>query len=460
MYKKMKLLCIFLISVTLALLCSSSYIDKPKNHPFRLAILMAWIGTGHIPKSAKFFMSSVVANSELVDLLLFHESNRHLLDFVGSKSSNIHVIDLGYGGFSRLCATKMGGKLQLNNESITELEQVMGKVFSARPKWTLEVRPAFGSIFEDYLHGYTHWLYMDMDEVLGDLPAWMELEELTEFHVVTLSTGDSKRIYVRGPFTMVNTTHEFPSLIWTKCSYLDRNNILNYYRFKAYNCIGDRNSAAARRHIVKASSWSCTLTPDEAEFSERVISEPKIRLKIASKSMADPAANRMSDVRVHQIFWIDGAIRFCALNTVCDPTRPSPFRRRMLNIEGTDSISMPLSVDPSFPGMRIKRGERKRVLLPRKDRGGCNMDWTQGWGRCLQTRDTRFDLYLIEKFWFKQEFAFAEDEQQSVVGERAIVHFRSWKFGWDSQLNQDDIPDPPENGGGHFVFQRQKINKL
>lgn len=453
---------VFLLLLLTVIVVSTTSIDVQKrNHPFRVAILMAWIGTGHIPKSARFFFSSVAANSELMELLLFHEANDHIVDFVNENNyPNVRIIDLGVGGFSTLSATKMGNKVGLSDAETSELEVLMKKVFGAWPKWTLEIRPAFGSIFEDYLHEYTHWIYMDMDEVLGDMPAWLEMEEFMEFHVVTLSTGDSKRIYVRGPFTMFNTTHEFPSLIWTKCSYMNHENLLRYFRFKAENCVGGRNHMAAHRKAIKESDWDCTLTPDEAEFSERVISVPDIRLKISSKSLADPAANRVSDVRVHQIFWIDGAIRFCTNDGICDPTRPSPFRRRMLNIEGRDSISMPLSVDPTFPGMRLKKGKRKRVLLPRKDNGGCNMSWTQGWGRCLQTKETRFDLYLIDKFWFKQDFAFAEDEQQSAVGERAIVHFRSWKFGWGGNLNPQSIPEPPMEGGGQFVFQRKQIQSL
>jgi len=447
--------------MSLLFLCLYGACCLAEPQPFRIAVLMAWIGSGHIPKSAKFFFASVAANRELIDLLLFHESNQNLIEFLSQNTyPNVRVIDLGSGGFSTLSAQKMGTKLGLHDQATAELEQLMRTVFKAWPKWTLEIRPAFGSIFEDYLPGYSHWLYMDMDEVLGDLPAWIELEELMEFHIVTLSTGDSRRIYVRGPFTMFNTTHEFPSLIWTECSYMSSDTIMDYFRFKAKYCVGDRNSLAANHRTIKKSNWDCTLTPDEAEFSERVIRVPNLRLKISSKSMADPAANRLSDVRVHNIFWIDGAVRFCTSNTACDPTRPSAFRRRMLNIEGTDSVRMPLSVDPSFPGMRIKRGKRKRVLLPRKDHGGCNMAWTQGWGRCLQTRESRFDLYLIDKFWFKQEFAFPEDEQQSAVGERMIVHFRTWKFGWSGQLSEADIPEPPLEGGGRYMFEKNEIHSL
>ena len=456
-----KLLHIMLLFILLLLYTTDATQWSHKKPPFRIAVVMGWIGGGNIPASGKYFFSSVAANSNILDLLLFHEDNQHLVDFMSKDSySNIHVYDLGHNGFSTLSAQKMGSKLSLSSNDISELAHHMATIYRVQPKWTLEIRPAFGSIFEDYLTDYTHWLYMDMDEILGDIPAWLEMEELTDFHMVTLATGDSHRVYMRGPFTMINTTHEFPSLIWKKCSYLSSENIMNYFRFKTENCIGTKEHITSRSHIVKNSEWNCGLIPDEAEFSERVINTPSIRLKIASKSLADPAANRVTDIRPDEIFWIDGAVRFCTNKRSCDPTRPSPFRRRMLSLERRREITMPLSVDLDFPGMRIKKGERTRVLKPRLDGGACQMAWTRPWGRCLRTNDRRFDLYLIDKFWWKQDFAFAEEEQQSAVSERMIVHFRSWKHKW-SRLNRDNlVPKPSPLGGGRYIFSSKSINTL
>lgn len=432
--------------------CFGSHTEQPKP-PFRIALLVAWIGNGHIPASSRYFFSSVAANSNLLDLLLFHENNDYLNRVIrGDSYPNVKVYDLGEKGFSKLAAASMGSKLELHSEDITELTELMATVYRAQSKWSLEIRPAFGTIFESYMSGYTHWLYMDVDEILGDFPAWLEMEELTDFHIVTLATGDSHRVYMRGPFTLFNRTHEFPSLIWRRCGYLSAENIMDYFRFKAANCLSGKNIPGAR--------WRCGLIPDEAEFSERVIMTPDIRLKIASKSLADPLANLLTDIRPETIFWVDGAVRFCTNEEEsCDPTRPSPFRRRMLNLEHHSSISMPLSIDPAFPGMRIRKGERQRVLMPRKDGGACKMKWTLPWGRCLRTSSRRFDLYLIDRFWWKQEFAFPEEEQQSAVSERMIVHFRSWKHRW-SRLGQNKIPLPPSHGGGRYVFTGRSIRSL
>lgn len=439
----------------LLLLAWSAVEARQTISPFRIAVVVAWIGGGHVPASTHYFLSSVAANANLLDLLLFHENNNHLGDFIGDRDyPNVYLHNLGKSGLGELAARKMGSKLSLSGTDIAHLAAYLKEMYREKPKWTLEIRPAYGSIFEDYLDGYTHWLYMDMDEILGDIPAWLELEELMDFHIVTLATGDSHRVYLRGPFTMVNMTHEFPSLIWTRCSYLTARNIVKYAQFKTEACL-KKQSVPELEDFAKQMNWKCRILPDEAEFSERVITTPGIYLKIASKSLADPIANKLTDVSANEIFWVDGAVRFCTGGLVCDPTRPSAFRRRMLNVEGRDSVAMPLTVDPSFPGMRLKKGPRQRVLLPRKDGGACKMVWTQPWGRCLRTSDRRFDLYLIDKFWWKQEFAFAEEEQQSAVSERMIVHFRSWKHYWGKLGN--DVPLPPEVGGGHFVFTRNRI---
>ena len=34
------------------------------------------------------------------------------------------------------------------------------------------------SLFEDYLKGYSHWGYCDLDMVIGNLPYFLELDEL------------------------------------------------------------------------------------------------------------------------------------------------------------------------------------------------------------------------------------------------------------------------------------------
>ena len=41
-----------------------------------------------------------------------------------------------------------------------------------------EYKPTHGAVFAEYLSEYTHWSYTDIDMLIGDLPLYLELEEL------------------------------------------------------------------------------------------------------------------------------------------------------------------------------------------------------------------------------------------------------------------------------------------
>ena len=87
---------------------SSDY-SISKVSPFRIAILLVWYGPNSAPKNIEFFLSSVAANANLVDLLLFHEGNSALEKTVSNAGQkNVHLINLGPNGFTSLVAEKLG----------------------------------------------------------------------------------------------------------------------------------------------------------------------------------------------------------------------------------------------------------------------------------------------------------------------------------------------------------------
>ena len=42
-----------------------------------------------------------------------------------------------------------------------------------------------GTVFSSFLENYSHWSYTDIDLVMGDLPLFLDAEELTEYDIVT-----------------------------------------------------------------------------------------------------------------------------------------------------------------------------------------------------------------------------------------------------------------------------------
>ena len=56
-------------------------------------------------------------------------------------------------------------------------------LFDKWPRLVAEYKPAFGVVFEDFLTGYSHWGYCDLDMVLGNLPFFIEAEERTNYDI-------------------------------------------------------------------------------------------------------------------------------------------------------------------------------------------------------------------------------------------------------------------------------------
>jgi hypothetical protein len=45
------------------------------------------------------------------------------------------------------------------------------------------LKPRYGAMFADYLHEYTHWGWVDIDTVVGDMGKM--IEDLKNYHIVT-----------------------------------------------------------------------------------------------------------------------------------------------------------------------------------------------------------------------------------------------------------------------------------
>ena len=48
-----------------------------------------------------------------------------------------------------------------------------------------EYKPTHGVVFAEYLTAYSHWSYTDIDMLIGDLPLFIELEELERYDIFT-----------------------------------------------------------------------------------------------------------------------------------------------------------------------------------------------------------------------------------------------------------------------------------
>jgi hypothetical protein len=72
-----------------------------------------------------------------------------------------------------------------------KLARALTKLIDSYPYIMVEFKPALGHIFAEYLKGYSHWGYSDLDILFGDLPRFITQDELTDF-VCNLDRSESE----------------------------------------------------------------------------------------------------------------------------------------------------------------------------------------------------------------------------------------------------------------------------
>ena len=191
-----------------------------------------------------------------------------------------------------------------------------------------EYKPTHGTVFADYLAGYSHWSshqlgaapvrdmttesatrrcrsYTDSDVLVGDLPLHLSLEELTEYDVVTYHFGDAFRLYLRGQFSLHRNTPRLARL-WTACHHLgarqlsirwSRDGVCGDARRDCSTGAGLLDELEAKHMLVKrlaaeGKHGRTRFLSAEGCYSHAVASASGIRLKFAAKAFADWSDDR------------------------------------------------------------------------------------------------------------------------------------------------------------------------
>ena len=150
---------------------------------------MPWIGKS-FPPWFPYFLSSCRRSAFLADWLIFHEG----ASYSGQEElpPNVILYDLGKDGLGRLFGTKLAEALEdpALTAPLTRLFQIAFREFAYI---VTEYKPTHGTVFADYLQGYSHWSYTDIDMLIGDLPLFIEREELEKYHIFSYHFGDVYR---------------------------------------------------------------------------------------------------------------------------------------------------------------------------------------------------------------------------------------------------------------------------
>ena len=117
-------------------------------------MLIPWVN--ELPPWLSYFVATAQRSEYLIDWLVFHET----LSPPRNLPSNVRFIDLGAGGLSQLIGLKMGEELGMPVRNASLLIRSMRFMLEKWPRLVAEYKPAFGSVFEQYIGSeYTHWGY-------------------------------------------------------------------------------------------------------------------------------------------------------------------------------------------------------------------------------------------------------------------------------------------------------------
>ena len=192
-----------------------------KTNDHRIAIILLYTSSADtnpadVAPHLLTFCAGAAGGRNLVDFLVFHTGVLDTWPLLTTECpTNVRLINLES---TRGLAERL---VRVVTSPTMDREEMVGLVESyiqANPYALVEFKPAFGSIFSDYLSAYyTHWGYSDFDVLFGDLDRWITDEELTEYDIVTYTFGDQERLYLRGQFTFHKTS---VMELWKDCEYL------------------------------------------------------------------------------------------------------------------------------------------------------------------------------------------------------------------------------------------------
>jgi len=238
----------------------------------RLAIIIPFVGQGpeHIPSYLNLFCIAAAGSASKVDFLLIHNG---VLDSQESSctADNVKFLSMGSIGAFTKQLTRVLDQVPTEELAIGSLDRVariLSNYLFKYPYVLVEFKPALGHVFSEFLEGYSHWGYSDLDIVFGDLPRWITEDEWKDFDVVTYGYGDQHRVYLRGQFTFHKNNQKTKQL-WRQCKFLSRMD----QRFA--------DVMEGKKNIRFESAEGC--------YSKAILEQNDIAVKYAAKGTVDVA---------------------------------------------------------------------------------------------------------------------------------------------------------------------------
>ena len=371
----------------------------------RIAIIIPFVGEGpeSIPPYLELFCVAAVGSSSLVDFLLIHNG---VLDGYHGEACppNVRFISLSsMERFSQLLVRVLDKEEEesMALDSKDKLARILTKHIMKYPYVLVEFKPALGHIFAEYLQGYSHWGYSDLDILFGDLSRWITREELEDFDIVTYGFGDQDRLYLRGQFTFHKNEDKINQL-WRACEYLSHMD----QRFARVM------SGEHRLHFESA----------EGCYSVAILERDDIRVKYAVKAFTDIQGN--DTAYSHGLYVGTGKYRD---KTVIYKAGSQKDGKDLERISDTWFEEKYTVYSDTRKLLQRELGEREPIALIEKPEVKC-MYWAQKRYQsklCLDNVHSTDTLFWVDGQLYKQKHETAKFPENVVTA--PFFHFQEWK---------------------------------
>ena len=227
--------------------------------PLRVACVIVYVGDT-LPAWFDAFAASAEGAASLVDFFVF-VTQAHPRD----TPTNVKLVPLALPDL-------LNRIVRLNGDGVTDadLQEATGtlrQLVAKMPYALVEVKPALGTIFADYLRDYSHWAIADLDILVGRMHHLITPQLLQKYDIYSASFGDSYRFYLRGQLT-IHRNDPYINALWKRCEHL--------------RLIGERLAAygkSAQPHWEWMSSEGC--------YSKAVVDHgPKAKLLVATTQLS------------------------------------------------------------------------------------------------------------------------------------------------------------------------------
>ena len=180
----------------------------------RVIIIVPFIGNS-LPVWFNTFLFYVQFGSELIDWYIFITDE----DLALMKTpENVFLEFLSSDELYDRLLTVDSRYLIASDDDKQEWRSKLSNCIDQFPHIIVEFKPCLGYMFQDYIRGYSHWGYADVDVLLGRTSSFLTSEILRTFDIYTSSFGDVPRLYLRGQFSVFHNVDKLIHL-WKKCHY-------------------------------------------------------------------------------------------------------------------------------------------------------------------------------------------------------------------------------------------------